>query len=320
MTRPERTSSRRGRYAPSPTGPLHLGNVRTALLSWLHMRVLGGGFVLRMEDIDEGRVVEGSAAQILEDLRWLGLDWDEGPDVGGPHAPYTQTQRKPIYEEAMRRLRAAGLVYPCYCSRRDIREAAGVTSGFAVYPGTCRELTDGERAARGASRGLEPVWRFRVGERVVRVEDGLCGAQTQELAREVGDIKIKRRDGLFAYQLVVVVDDALMGITDVMRGADLLDSTPRQLALFEALGYDAPAFWHVPLVRAPSGEKLSKRDGSRSMAALREDGWKPSRVVGHLAASVGLVDEGAQLSARELSEEVASRYGEAWLDKIRRTS
>lgn len=290
--------------------------MRTALLSWLQMRVIGGGFVLRMEDIDEGRVVPGSAGQILEDLRWLGLDWDEGPDVGGPHAPYTQTERKAIYEDALARLRTAGLVYPCHCSRRDIREAAGVTSGFAVYPGTCRRLTDEERAARGEAKGLAPVWRYVVGERTITIEDGVCGEVTQDLATEVGDIKIKRRDGLFAYQLVVVVDDALMEITDVMRGADLLDSTPRQVALFEALGYEAPAFWHVPLMRARDGEKLSKRDGSRSMLELREDGWEPSRVVGYLAASVGLVEQGARLSAGELVEEIASRYGEAWVNEL----
>lgn len=278
----------RGRYAPSPTGPLHRGNAQTALLAWLQARLWGGAFVMRVEDLDEVRAQSEHAAGLLVDLAWLGLDWDEGPDVGGPCGPYTQSERTTIYDDALERLRAAGLAYPCACSRRDIREAAGAPHGpLPVYPGTCRGLS--LEAVRQARPDRQAAWRFAVDAREVRVQDVLAGEVVQRLDEEVGDFVIKRSDGLFAYQLAVVVDDILMGVTDVVRGADLLDSTPRQIALFEALGAEPPRFWHVPLVLDEDGHRLSKRDGASSIAALREAGMAPEALVGELAFGAGLL-------------------------------
>jgi len=292
----------RGRYAPSPTGPLHLGNVRTALLAWLQVRLAGGTLVLRMEDLDRPRTVEGSAEQILDDLRWLGLDWDEGPDVGGPLGPYTQSERGPNYAEALLRLEAAGKVFRCWCSRKDIREAASAPhEGSPVYPGTCRDLGPDEIAeVQAAKPDRTPAWRYRATEGLIELEDAIMGHYEQDLEDEVGDFVLRRADGLFAYQLAVVVDDIEMQITDVLRGEDLLESTPRQIALYRALGAEPPRFWHVPLMHDEAGERMSKRNRSESLQALREAGWTPERVVGRLAASLGIAPPGAELSTTEL--------------------
>ncbi len=266
-----------------------------------------GQLVLRMEDLDENRAVEGSAEEILDDLRWLGLDWDEGPDVGGPVGPYTQSERTEIYEQALDILRQQGLVFRCYCSRKDIREAASAPHGpgGVVYPGTCRGMSAEEEEKRKAEHpGRKPAHRFVVADEEVGVDDVIAGHYAENLARDVGDFVVRRRDQFFAYQLAVVVDDILMGITDVVRGVDLLTSTPRQIALFETLGVEAPRFWHAPLMVDDSGDRLSKRDGSDSLAQLREQGWDAPRVIGYLAATLGWVDEGACLSARELLEEL----------------
>lgn len=297
-----RADGPRGRYAPSPTGPLHLGNVRTALVAWLQTRLAGGTFVMRMEDLDQPRTVEGSAEQILDDLRWLGLDWDEGPDVGGPCGPYDQSARDSIYDAALQLLDDSELVFRCYCSRREIQEASSAPHGrTAVYPGTCRFLTpDEEEAVRIEKDDKTPSWRFRVADVEVSFDDLVMGAQSQRLTDEVGDFPVRRADGLFAYQLAVVVDDWLMGITDVLRGEDLVHSTPRQIALFEAFGAHVPRFWHVPLMMDAKGRRMSKRDGSESLAELRDQGATPQKVVGMLAASLGWVEPDTELSADEL--------------------
>lgn len=294
----------RGRYAPSPTGPLHLGNVRTALLAWLQTRLAEGTFVMRMEDLDRPRTVEGSATQILDDLRWLGLDWDEGPDVGGPCGPYDQSDRDDIYEAALERLDAAGLVFRCYCSRREIQEASSAPHGrTAVYPGTCRDLTaEEEEAVRVEKNDKTPSWRFRVSDVEVSFNDHVMGPWSQRLVDEVGDFPVRRADKLFAYQLAVVVDDWLMGITDVVRGEDLVHSTPRQIAIFEAFDAHVPEFWHVPLMLDDEGERMSKRDGSLSLQELRAAGATPEEVVGQLAASLGWVAAGTSISATKLLE------------------
>ena len=293
----------RGRYAPTPSGPLHLGNLRTALLAWLLARRAGGAFVLRMEDLDRPRVRPGAASAILADLRWLGLDWDEGPDAGGPHAPYTQSERMPLYEEHLRRLDDAGLLYPCYCSRADIARAASAPHGPADegprYPGTCRDPARRERQ-RQRVKGRPPALRFRVPPGVIAVEDGLYGRVEQDVAREVGDFVVRRADGVPAYHLAVVVDDALMAMTDVVRGADLLASTPRQIALYHALGYPVPRFLHLPLAVDERGERLAKRHGAVGVGPPRAAGISPARVVGALAASAGLVPPGAEVTAPEL--------------------
>jgi glutamyl-tRNA synthetase len=281
---------------------LHLGNLRTALLAWMLARHAGGAFVLRMEDLDRPRVRPGAAAGILFDLRWLGLDWDEGPDMGGPDAPYTQSERGAVYEEHLRRLQEAGLVYPCYCSRADIARAASAPHGAEdgpAYPGTCRDPVQRERQRRRAG-GRPPALRFQMAAGVLRFQDGLYGLVEQDVARATGDVVVRRADGVPAYQLAVVVDDALMAITDVVRGADLLFSTPRQIALYHALGYAVPRFLHVPLAVDRSGERLAKRHGAVGLATPRASGLPPERVVGALAASVGLVPPGTALGAREL--------------------
>ncbi len=296
-----RAGAVRGRYAPSPSGPLHLGNARTGLLAWLQTRLSGGAFVLRMEDLDRPRSRAGSAAGIMDDLRWLGLDWDEGPDTGGPLGPYDQGRREGLYREALRRLTALDRVYPCFCSRRDIQQAASAPHGAqSVYPGTCRDLDESAVAQRRETTGRAPAWRFRLPDRRAEFHDILIGPVTQELAREVGDFVVRRTDALYAYQLAVVIDDALMGITDVVRGADLLDSTPRQIELFHALELPVPRFWHVPLMFDDHGQRLAKRDGSQSIAQFRDGGGSAARLVGMLAASVGLVDSGSEVTPSEL--------------------
>lgn len=285
-----------GRYAPSPTGELHLGNLRTALVAWLQARLSGGIFVLRMEDLDRPRNKAGCDEKILSDLRRLGLEWDEGPDVGGPLGPYSQIPRDDLYHSALDRLRRAKMLFPCFCSRKDIREAASAPHGAAViYPGTCRR-----KNASSAEGDVSASWRFAVDEREVCFHDCLAGIYRQHLGREVGDFVVRRRDGLFAYQLAVVVDDALMGVTDVVRGDDLIDSTPRQIILQEALGLPTPRYWHVPLMCDETGERLSKRYGSDTLDEYCDDGGTPESLIGRFAAELSLADDTSPLSAREL--------------------
>jgi len=315
----------RGRYAPTPSGPLHAGNLRTALLAWLLARRAGGAFTLRVEDLDRPRVRPGATGAMLDDLRWLGLDWDEGPDAGGPHAPYTQSERDALYAERLRRLQDRGLVYPCYCSRADIARAASAPHGYAPghphamdsaasgetgegprYPGTCRDPAR-RVIQRARAGGRPPALRFRMPEGpdgVVRFVDGLFGPVEQDVARAVGDFVVGRAGGVPAYQLAVVVDDALMEITDVARGADLLLSTPRQILLYRALdlGHAVPRFLHLPLAVDTAGERLAKRHGAVGLGPWRERGYTPARVVGALAASAGLVPPDARLAPRELLE------------------
>jgi glutamyl-tRNA synthetase len=292
----------RGRFAPSPTGPLHLGNARTALVAWLAARAAGGAYVMRLEDLDGPRVRPGAEAELLAELRWLGLDWDEGPDVGGALGPYRQSERGERYAAALERLRAAGLVYPCFCSRAEIAAAAQAPHGPSDegprYPGTCRELSPAEVARRSALR--RPAWRFRVAPGPVGFEDGVHGARTFDVEAEVGDFVVARADGVPAYQLAVVVDDAAMAMSDVVRGDDLLASTARQLLLYRALGLAPPRFAHVPLVVGEDGARLAKRHGARSLGELRAAGAAPEAVAGLLAASAGLAPEGARLAPRAL--------------------
>jgi glutamyl-tRNA synthetase len=285
-------SSYRGRFAPSPTGALHLGLARTALLGWLRARRLSGSFVLRIEDIDGPRVVAGSAERLAADLAFLGLDWDEGPDRGGPYAPYVQSQRLGLYREALAQLGALGRVYACSCSRKEIAIASaphGPSEFGPVYSGRCRggpERPEGPHALR-----------FRVPERLPIAHDARLG-ELDNLAR--GDFVVQRADGLVSYQLAVVVDDIAMRMTEVLRGEDLAGCTGWQLALYEALGAPAPAFMHVPLLLDESGKRLAKRDGARSIGELRQSGVSADVLVGALAASVGLVPEGTRIMPAEL--------------------
>lgn len=280
-----------GRLAPSPTGALHLGNARTFLLAWLSIRARGGTLLLRIEDIDGPRVKPDAVQQTTEDLRWLGLDWDGPLEL--------QSARLPRYREAVARLTAEDLVYPCICSRREVEEAASAPhegGDEPVYPGTCRGRYADLPAARAAT-GREAALRFRVDEAAVPFVDGFAGMQPGPVA---GDFVVQKRDGGPAYQLAVVVDDAAQGVTEVVRAADLLPSTPRQLLLFRALGLRPPQFVHVPLVVGGDGRRLAKRHGDTSLRHLRERGVAAAAVVGHLAFLCGLLPPGQRCTPAEL--------------------
>ncbi len=276
------------RFAPSPTGALHLGNVRTALFSFLLARRLGGRFILRIEDTDLERSTEVSLAGLIEDLRWLGLAWDAGPeDVpadADPQRQYRQSRRGPIYDRYFAQLEAAGLAYPCFCSplELEISRKAQLAAGHPPrYAGTCRELTDEQRRAKRA-QGLRPTLRFRVpqGGRV-EFEDFVRGPQTFQ-TDAIGDFIVRRADGGAAFFFCNAVDDALMGVTHVLRGEDHLTNTPRQILLLEALGLAAPAYGHVSLLTGADGAPLSKRHGSTSVADLRARGFLPEAIANHL--------------------------------------
>lgn len=285
----------RCRYAPSPTGSLHLGNARTALLAYLHARAMGAAFILRIEDIDLPRTVPRATEAILDDLKWLGISWDEGPDMGGPCGPYMQSERLALYEDALACLQNMGLVYECFCSRSDILRAASAPhpgEEGPVYPGSCRRLSEAEREhkRRSLPKGRFSALRVSVQESPpIAFQDLILGEMTFDLARQTGDFVLKRADGLFAYQLVAAVDDALMGITHVLRGDDLVSSTPRQLFLMDALGLTRPvSYAHVPLLLDAGGGKMSKRMGSLTLSSLRQQGVSPERIVALLARSAGL--------------------------------
>lgn len=288
----------RGRFAPSPTGQMHLGNAWTALLAWLQARSLGGAVVLRVEDLDPDRSRPEYTAQILRDLAWLGLDWDEGPDIGGPFAPYRQDERRRLYAAALDALAARGLVYPCFCTRAEIRAAASAPhpgEDESAYPGTCRPEN-----GRAAPPGRQPALRLLVPDETVAFDDGLHGHIEQNLARACGDFVLRRADGVHAYQLAVVVDDDAMRISHVLRGDDLLASTPRQLYLYRLLGLKAPAFAHVPLLCGPDGHRLSKRQRGLALAALRARGVSAETIVGFLAHRAGLIPAPAPVAPRDL--------------------
>lgn len=273
-----------GRFAPSPTGPLHVGNLRTALLAWLFARSSGGRFMLRVEDLDRVASRAEHVRSHLADLRALGVDWD------GEVA--FQSERFDLYEQALGRLARDGLLYPCYCTRREVAAAAAAPHGplpEGAYPGTCRALTEAQRAEREAA-GRRPSWRVRAaGERVVAV-DRLRGP----VERVVDDFVVRRADGVPSYQVAVVVDDAAAGVEEVVRGDDLLDTTPRQVWLARRLGLPVPAYAHVPLVVGPDGERLAKRHGAVTLAELAARGVGVGAVVAALAASlVPAVDRAA---------------------------
>ena len=285
-----------GRFAPSPSGYMHMGNLLAMLLAWLDSRALGGRMLLRMEDLDPARTRPEYAAALAEDLRWLGLDWDEGY----PDAAYCQSRRTALYEDAFHALERQGLVYPCWCSRAQRLAAASAPHpGEAVGDGgcRCRHLTGAERAALLDS-GRRPAWKVRVPDETVTVRDGHYGSYTQNLARDGGDFIIRRADGVYAYQLAVSVDDMLMGVTRVVRGRDLLSSAPRQAWLIRTLGGTPPAYCHLPLLTG-GGEKLSKRLGSRSTQAMRQE-YDPRALTGQLAHIAGLLPAPAPVSPRQL--------------------
>lgn len=267
----------RGRIAPSPTGYLHLGHGRTFWTAWERARAVGGRIVLRNDDLDRDRVRTEFITGFVEDLKWLGLDWDEGPDRGGPHRPYSQSERMTLYGQAFARLREGGWVYPCTCSRRDILgslAAPHVGDEEPLYGGRCR----GNRL-EDLKWGTRFSWRFRVpdGETLAFV-DGGAGEVRYGAGTDFGDFVVWRHDGVPAYQLACVVDDAQMRITEVVRGEDLLLSTARQILLYRALGWPVPQFHHCPLVRDAQGQRLAKRHASLSLRELRAAGMRPEEV------------------------------------------
>ena len=281
---------RTGRFAPSPTGPLHVGNLRTALLAWLFARSAGARFLVRVEDLDSSRVRPGIEEAQLADLRAIGLDWD-GPVV-------RQSERLGLYEEAVERLDAGGLLYPCYCTRKEIRAAVSAPHGIPAadrYPGTCRELTAAERAGREAA-GRPPALRVRAEGSRVSFEDRVSGHQEGE----TDDFVVRRNDGAPSYQLAVVVDDADHGIGEVVRGADLVDSTPRQILLARLLGLPVPRYAHVPLVLGPDGERFAKRHGAVTLGDCAAQGDGPEELLAWMARSLGLAEAGERLTVGDL--------------------
>lgn len=278
-----------GRFAPSNSGRLHLGNLLCCLLAWLSAKSRGGRIVLRIEDLDSVRCRPEYARLAEEDLTWLGLRWDEGGSAGGPHRPYEQSRRGVLYAAALETLEKKGLVYPCFCTRAELHAASAPHAGDGrqVYPGTCRGLTAAQAEKRAVRSGRAPALRLRVPDEVIAFTDGHLGHQSENLRTECGDFLLRRSDGLYAYQLAVVVDDAAMGITEVVRGADLLDSTPRQILLYHLLELPEPRFIHFPLLLTPDGRRLSKRDRDAGLGALRGR-CAPEEVIGKLAFLAGL--------------------------------
>ena len=277
---------------------MHLGNVLCCLIAWLSARSQGGRVILRVEDLDPERSSHDYERQIEEDLRWLGLTWDEG-GLEAAGGRYCQSGRSGIYEQYFDILKRENLVYPCFCSRAELHaaDAPHLSDGRYFYPGTCRNLTLEEAAEKAKKR--KPAWRVKVPDETVRFTDLHYGPYAENLAAECGDFVIRRADGVFAYQLATAVDDGLMGVTEVVRGRDLIGSTARQLWLQRTLGLPSPVYGHIPLLTDWDGRRLSKRDGDLDLARLREK-WRPEEIIGMLAEAAGILPAYRPVSAREL--------------------
>lgn len=288
-----------GRFAPSPSGRMHLGNIFCALLAWLSARSQNGNMLLRIEDLDTSRCTAEKASVLIDDLLWLGLDWDFGAQPQAAPGEFYQSRRSGIYKNFFDKLAAQNLVYPCFCSRAELHAASAphASDGHFVYPGTCRSLTPAERNAK--LQTSKHAWRLIVPDEEIAFTDLHYGRQSVNLAREWGDFIVRRSDGIYAYQLAVVIDDALMGVTEVIRGSDLLSSTAPQLYLYKLLGFAPPQFGHLPLLTAPDGRRLAKRDLDLDMGALRSR-FTPEQVIGKLAFLAGLLDKEEAVTASEL--------------------
>ncbi len=288
----ERDQGYRGRFAPSPTGPLHRGNLRTALFSWLEARLAGGEWLLRHDDLDTPRNRPGAIEAIEADLAWLGLHWD------GP--AWRQSERRGTYHAVLSALRRHGCLYPCRCSRRLLADVSAPHGPWQVYPGWCRE----RQVGWGAAHGRLPSWRLRLPPGPVCWQERLAAPGCCDAATQVGDVVLRRADGFLAYHLATAVDELMLGISDVLRGADLWSATAAQVAVMAALGASPPRYGHLPLWCDSRGLRLSKRQGIEGLAGLRQRGLDAAAVVGELAASAGLVPPGSRLSALELVEEL----------------
>ena len=279
-----------GRFAPTPSGRMHLGNVFSALLAWLSVKSRDGELVLRMEDLDTQRTSAEYAETLRDDLRWLGFTWDRETPA--------QSQRSAVYDKYFEILREKGLLYPCYCTRSQLHSvnAPHLSDGTYVYPGTCRNLTEEQRSAFHRA----PAWRVRVPDRLWQVEDRIQGHFEMNLATDCGDMVVRRADGIYVYQLAVTVDDGEAGVTEVVRGSDLLSSAPRQMYLQELFGFPHPEYAHVPMLLSPDGRRLSKRDRDMDLGQLRET-MTPEALLGALAYACGLLDRNEPASAKELA-------------------
>ena len=279
-----------GRFAPTPSGRMHLGNVFAALLSWLSPKSKGGSWILRMEDLDTLRTKAEYAELLRSDLRWLGLSWDQETEA--------QSLRSAVYDRYFEQLREKNLLFPCYCTRSQLHNvnAPHLSDGTYVYAGTCRNLTEEERAAKTRA----PSWRVMVPDREFSLHDLVQGDYRENLLNDCGDFVVRRADGVYVYQLAVTVDDGESGVTEVVRGWDLLGSAPRQMYLQELFGFDHPTYAHIPMLMAPEGRRLSKRDQDLDMGALRNR-LKPEQLIGVLAHAAGLTETAAPISAAELA-------------------
>ncbi len=281
-----------GRFAPTPSGRMHMGNVFAGLIAWLSAKSRGGSMLLRMEDLDTLRTSAEFAEILRKDLLWLGLNWDEETPA--------QSLRSEIYTRYFEKMADLGLLYPCYCTRSQLHNvnAPHLSDGTYVYPGTCRNLSSEEQKAFGRN----PAWRVMVPDKLWTVNDRVQGTYTENLATDCGDFVVRRADGVFVYQLAVTVDDGEFGVTEVVRGMDLLSSAPRQMYLQELFGFAHPEYGHVPMLMAPDGRRLSKRDKDMDLGYLQEH-VKPESLLGLLAFSAGLIDRLIPISARELQAE-----------------
>ena len=280
-----------GRFAPSPSGRMHMGNLWSCLLAWLSARSAGGGMVLRLEDLDPDRCRQAYCDQVMRDLEWLGLDWDG--------SPVYQSKRTELYRQAFQKLEQQGIIYPCFCTRAERLAASAPhrSDGIAVYDGRCGRLTAEEREKLAHTR--RPAWRVRVPGEEVSFTDLLQGSFSENLAQDCGDFILRRSDGVYAYQLAVVVDDADMGVTQVVRGSDLLSSAPRQIWLQDRFGLPHPEYGHLPLLLAPNGRRLAKRDRDLELGRLQEE-FTASELVGRLAFAAGLTDRPDPITPQEL--------------------
>ncbi len=288
-----------GRFAPSPSGRMHLGNIFCALLAWLSARSQNGSMLLRIEDLDTSRCTEEKARILMDDLLWLGLDWDSGAAPGGPAGKFYQSRRSEIYKSFFDKLSAQDLIYPCFCTRSELHAASAphASDGHFVYPGTCRVLTQQQR--QNKLQRQKCAWRIKTPDETISFDDRHYGRQSLNLAREWGDFIVRRSDGIYAYQLAVTIDDALMGVTEVIRGRDLLSSTAPQMYLYSLLGFKPPQFGHLPLLTAADGRRLAKRDLDLDMGALRQN-YSPEEVTGKLAFMAGLLPKAEPVKPVEL--------------------
>lgn len=291
-----------GRFAPTPSGRIHLGNIFCSLLAWLHAKAQGGEIVLRIEDLDKVRCPRPNADLLAKDLEWLGLTWDKGAYVSADGESYFQSQRFEIYAEYFAKLKEQGLIYPCFCSRGQLHaaEAPHLSDGRILYAGTCKGLTPAEQEERAKLR--QPAYRLQVADEAISFVDGNYGRQSYNLMEESGDFIIRRSDGVYAYQLAVTIDDALMGITEVVRGCDLLSSTPMQLYLYKLLGFNPPSFLHIPLLMAPDGRRLAKRDKDLDLSVMRQQYDSPEPIIGYLAYLAGQIPKAEPISTTELAK------------------